>query len=345
MMGGTSRPAAAASQCQGGLMQERGGVLAIGGSAGAIEPLIEVLGGLSPDFPGCVLVTIHIGERSPSRLPELLSRAGSLTAAYPGRGEPLRRGRIYVAPPGHHMLVAGGVVELSDGARVNRHRPSIDVMFTSAASWAGDQVVGMVLSGVLDDGAVGTALIEQAGGTVIVQDPQHAQFPSMPRAAMAAVSGAQAVPTGRMAAYVTALFAKKESTMLRSEGEEAPQMTMADSSDPKYLAEDETALTRLACPECGGSLAQIQLPRIAYYRCHVGHQYGPQSLAAAQLESAEAKLWNAMSSLEESAAFSRHLAEQAGSLRDRDAAEDHRHAAERADRLLSAIRAQLQPLA
>lgn len=324
-------------------MQESRGVLVVGGSAGALEPLTEVLGGLTPNFPGSVLVTIHIGERSPSRLPQLLSRAGPLTAAYPRRGERLQRGRIYVAPPGLHLLVTGGVAELSDGPRVNRHRPAIDVMFTSAARWAGDRVVAMVLSGALDDGAVGAALIAQAGGTVIVQDPQQAQFPSMPRAAMAAAGGAAAVPTDRIAEYVTDLLVKKESTMPPREGEEAPQMRMADSSDPAYLAEDETSLTRLACPECGGSLAQVQLPSITYYRCHVGHQYGPQSLAAAQLESAEAKLWSAVSSLEESAAFSRHLAEQPDVLPDQGAAEEHRHAAERADRLVSAIRAQLQP--
>jgi two-component system chemotaxis response regulator CheB len=315
--------------------------LVVGGSAGAHEALIEVLGGLSPDFPGCVLVTIHIGERSPSRLPELLSRAGPLTAAYPRQGEHLHQGRIYVAPPGFHFLATGGVAQLSDGPRVNRHRPAIDVMFASAARWAGDRVVAMVLSGALDDGAVGAALIAQAGGTVVVQDPQLALFPSMPRAAMVAAGGAPAVAPGRMAAYVTELLAKKESTMPPREGEEAPQMRMADSSDPRYLAEDETSLTRLACPECGGGLAQIQLPRITYYRCHVGHQYGPQSLAAAQLDSAEAKLWNAVAALEESAAFSRHLAEHADTVADQDAAEEHRRAADRADRLVTAIRAQL----
>jgi two-component system chemotaxis response regulator CheB len=189
---------------------------------------------------------------------------------------------------------------------------------------------------------VGGALIAQAGGTVVVQDPQQARFPSMPRAALAAVDQARAVPTGGLAAYVTDLLAKKESTMPPSKGEEAPQMRMGASSDPKYLAQDETALTRLACPECGGSIAQIQLPGITYYRCHVGHQYGPQSLAAAQLESAEAKLWTAVSFLEESAAFSRHLAEQTDILLDQDTAEEHRRAADRAARLAAAIRIQLK---
>jgi two-component system chemotaxis response regulator CheB len=301
---------------------------------------MEIVGGLPPDFPGCVLVTIHIGSRSPSRLPELLSRAGPLPAAQPHPGEPLRPGRIYVAPPGRHLLVAGGVAQLSDGPRVNRHRPAIDVMFASAARWARQRVVGVILSGALDDGAVGAALIEQAAGSVIVQDPQQAQFPSMPRAARAAVKGAPAMPTSGIAANVTELLGKKESTMPAREGEEAPQMRMGDSRDPAYLGEDETSLTRLVCPDCGGSLAQIQLPRIAYYRCHVGHQYAPQSLAAAQLESAEAKLWSAVSFLEEAAAFSRHLAEHA----DENAAQEHQGAADRADRLAAGIRTQLTPL-
>jgi two-component system chemotaxis response regulator CheB len=226
---------------------------------------------------------------------------------------------------------------------VNRHRPAIDVMFTSAARWAGERVVAVILSGALDDGAVGAALIRQAGGSVVVQDPQQAQFPSMPRAARAAVDGAMAMPVSGIAAYVTQLLGKKKSTMPPREGEEAPQMRMGDSSDPTYLAEDETSLTRLVCPDCGGSLAQIQLPRIAYYRCHVGHQYAPQSLAAAQLESAEAKLWSAVSFLEEAAAFSRHLAEQAEHA-DENAAHEHHGAADRADRLAATIRTQLKPL-
>jgi two-component system chemotaxis response regulator CheB len=289
-----------------------------------------------------VLVTIHTGGRLPSALPDLLSRAGPLHARHPGRGEQLRPGRIYVAPPGFHLLVTGGVAQLGDGPRVNRHRPAIDPMFTSAARWAGERVVGLVLSGALDDGATGAALIRQAGGTVIVQDPRQAQFPSMPRAAIAAVDEARVVPTNAMAAWVTKLLGKKEATMLPSDGEEAPKMRMGDSGDPKYLAQDETSLTRLACPECGGSIAEVQLPRITYYRCHVGHQYGPQSLAAAQLESAEAKLWSAVAFLEESAAFSRHLAEQADVARDQPAAQDHRRAADRAERLAAAIRTQVK---
>ena len=246
-----------------------------------------------------------------------------------------------MAPTGLHLLVTGGVAELSDGPRVNRHRPAIDVMFTSAARWTRQHVVGVILSGVLDDGAVGAALIEQGGGSVIVQDPQQAQFPSMPRAARAAVKGARAMTTDRIAAYVAELLGKKESTMPPREGEEPAQARMGDSSDPAYLAEDETSLTRLVCPDCGGSLAQIQLPRIAYYRCHVGHQYAPQSLAAAQLESAEARLWSAVSFLEEAAAFSRHLAQQT----DQNATtQEHRRAADRADRLAADIRMQLTPV-
>jgi two-component system, chemotaxis family, protein-glutamate methylesterase/glutaminase len=327
-------------------VQEGLGVLCIGGSAGAIEPLIELLGGLPPDFPGCVLVTIHIRAGSASRLPDLLSRTGPLDAAHPRPGEHLRSGRIYVAPPGFHLLVAGGVAQLSDGPRANWHRPAIDEMFASAARWAGQRVVAVVLSGALDDGAVGAALIARAGGTVIVQHPRHARFPSMPQSAMAAADGARPVPTDAIAAYVTELLGR-ESTLPSNEaavrGEEAPEMRMGHTSDPKYLAEDETSLTRLVCPECGGSLAQIQLPRIAYYRCHVGHQYAPQSLAAAQLESAEAKLWSAVSFLEESAAFSRRLAEQADVAHDQDGAEEHRHAADHAHRLAAAVRAQLKP--
>ena len=310
-------------------MDDNSAVLAVGGSAGGIEALVELVAALPPDLPACVLVTVHVGGNSLSNLPEILGRAGPLPAAHARDGEPLRRGRIYVAPPDFHLLAAQGVAQLSSGPRVNRHRPAIDVMFASAARWAGPRVVAVVLSGMLDDGAVGSALVERAGGRVVVQEAADALFDSMPRATLAAVPAAVATTVERMGPMLAAAVGRVRTengaggeivavdgtaqAFVGAFGDEkgGPQMhdaRMGDSDDPGFLSAAELRLTRLSCPDCTGGLAEIDVSGLRYYRCHVGHQYGPQSLEAAQREAVEAKLWAAAAALEEHAALARHLA-------------------------------------
>jgi two-component system, chemotaxis family, protein-glutamate methylesterase/glutaminase len=287
-----------------------------------------------------VAVTIHVGEQVRSRLPGILERRGPLPAAHARRGEPLQPGRICVAPPGCHLLMPGGMVELSHGPRMNRVRPAVDAMFASAARWFGDRVVAVVLSGVLDDGAVGAALVEQAGGLVVVQDPEEAAQPSMPRAA---ASAALALPGAGLGQAISGMLGESGVVSWpRAESREAAEVTMEESSDLQFLSPEETGLTRLACPECGGALAEAILPRITYYRCHVGHQFGPQSLAAAQAETAEAKLWAAVAALEETAALARHLAghgEEEGDL-----AGQRNGTAQWAADLADTVRAQLREI-
>jgi two-component system, chemotaxis family, protein-glutamate methylesterase/glutaminase len=230
-----------------------------------------------------------------------------LPAAHARAGEPLRPGRIYVAPPGCHLLVPGGTAELSNGARINRTRPAVDALFGSAARWFGDRVVAVVLSGVLDDGAVGAALVEQAGGLVVVQEVISS---------MLGQSGLAGWP--------------------HTEPPQVGEVTMEETSDLQFLSPGETSLTRLTCPDCGGALAEGVLPNITYYRCHVGHQFGPKSLAAAQADTAEAKLWGAVAALEETAALGRHLATQAPPAD--DFAEESNGAAAWATDLASTVR-------
>ena len=330
-------------------MDDNGAVLAVGGSAGGIEALVELVAALPPDLPACVLVTVHVGGNSVSNLPRILGRAGPLPAAHARDGEPLRPGRIYVAPPDFHLLAGQGVAQLSSGPRVNRHRPAIDVMFASAARWAGPRVVAVVLSGMLDDGAVGSALVERAGGRVVVQEAADALFDSMPRAALAAVPAAVATSARRMgpvlAAAVGEVRAENGEVALvdgivdgfvgafgDGDREGDPQMhdeRMGDSDDPGFLSAAELRLTRLSCPDCTGGLAEIDVSGLRYFRCHVGHQYGPQSLEAAQREAVEAKLWSAASALEEHAALARHLATRPGRALDDEAVHSYHRLADR----------------
>jgi two-component system, chemotaxis family, protein-glutamate methylesterase/glutaminase len=287
-------------------------VLAVGGSAGSVQPLVEIVQDLPWDLPAAVLVTIHIGEQT--RLPQILSRSGPLRATQVRESEVLEQGRIYVAPPGRHLIIRNGLALLGPGPRVNRHRPSVDVMFASAAEWVGPRAVAVVLSGVLDDGAVGAALIAQVGGRVLVQDPDEAEFAGMPSAALAAAPGARAVPVGQLAEQIRhSLDAaqSRSSGAVTSGAEWGTDMDMVESADPAFLLEDESSLTRLSCPDCGGGMARVDLPQISYFKCHVGHQFAPQALAAAQVEASEKKLWSAVVALEEQAAVLRYLQRRA----------------------------------
>lgn len=174
-------------------------VVVIGASAGGVDALQELVSGLPREFPAAVLVVLHVSAESPSVLPQILSRCGPLPAVFARDGDELRRGQIYVAPADHHMLVDDGHIRLTRGPRENGHRPAIDPCFRSAARAAGGRCIGVVLSGLQDDGAAGLRFLQQHGGTAIVQDPEDALFPSMPRAALAQIAPDKIVTADEMA--------------------------------------------------------------------------------------------------------------------------------------------------
>jgi two-component system chemotaxis response regulator CheB len=278
-------------------------LLAIGGSAGSFTPLMNLVSALPADLPAAVLICQHISDRGRSHLPDILARRTRLPVAWATDLEPLQPGRIFVAPPGRHLLAHPARARLSTGPRVNRHRPSIDVLFASAAETAGPATSVVVLSGVLDDGAVGAALVDLVGGRVWAEDPATAEFASMPRATLAAAPSASIMTVQAVVDDVLAAAdggPSGEVPVLATGAERKDEMqTATPEEDPGFLRPGESRLTRLVCPECGGGLAQVDLPQISYFRCHVGHQYGPQSLAAAQAETSEQKLWSAVAAMEE----------------------------------------------
>ena len=159
-------------------------VVVIGGSAGGIHALKALVAGLPAEFPAPILVVIHLNPAGPSFVPEVLAAAGSLPSSHPTDGERLRPGHIFVAPPDYHLLVRERRLRLVRGPQEDRSRPAIDPLFRSAAQEFGPAVIGVVLSGLLDDGAAGLVAVKVAGGVAIVQDPQDALHSSMPNNAM-----------------------------------------------------------------------------------------------------------------------------------------------------------------
>jgi two-component system chemotaxis response regulator CheB len=182
-------------------------VVVIGASAGGLDPLRDVVGGLPANFPAPVCVVLHTSPQSPSVLHKILGGFAALPAISPSNGERLLDGRIYVAPPNYHLLIEPGHLRISDGPRENRFRPAIDVLFRSAAQVYGPGAIGAILSGSLDDGAAGLLAIKQLGGIAIVQDPSDALFPAMPENALAFVSVDHVVPLRDIAPLLVRLTA------------------------------------------------------------------------------------------------------------------------------------------
>jgi len=283
-------------------------IVVIGASAGGVEALSAVVERLPPELPAAVFVVLHVLATGTSVLPQILDRASALDAAAAIDGEPLERGRIYVAPPDHHMLLEADCVRLTRGPRENGHRPAVDPLFRSAARTLGRRVIGVVLSGALDDGTAGLKLISQAGGVTLVQDPDDALYPSMPQSAIANDSPARVVPIGEMAAAICDMLDEQ------LEPKDEPMGNPGPPDQPDRSDDDPTAgvLTPFTCPECGGSLWEHDENGFVRFKCHVGHAYSPEALEAGQGQAVEMALWAALRNLQERAEFYRRLSRRSG---------------------------------
>jgi two-component system chemotaxis response regulator CheB len=268
---------------------------------------------LPKDYPAAVFVVVHLAPEAPSILPDILNRTSNMPVMLARFGAKVRRSTIMIAPPNLHLVLEGDEVLVTHGPRENRHRPAIDVLFRSAAVTYGPRVTGVVLSGMQDDGAAGLWAIKRRGGAAIVQDPDDAEFPDMPRNAMETVVDVDAcVPVSDMAPTLMRLV----HAAVQARDEPAPpnmqkEVRMAAKSDSS-MEELDAIGTRVpfTCPECGGSLWELENggPR---FRCHNGHAYSLNTLADEQSVQVEAALWAALRRLEESERLANKMAAQA----------------------------------
>ncbi|NYD40997.1 chemotaxis protein CheB [Nocardioides panaciterrulae] len=287
-------------------------VVVVGASAGGVEALRELAAALPADFPGCVLVVLHVPPSGASALPAILARAGPLPARHAVEGEPLAGGTILVAPPDRHLVVADGVVTLTRGPQENGHRPAIDVLFRSAARAQGPRVVAVVLSGSLDDGAAGMVAVRQQGGVGLVQDFDEALFDAMPRAAATAAAVDQVLPAAAIATELARLVKAPPEPVPAPTPLMNMETAMADLAPGAMHDPDRPGTpSGFACPDCHGALFEITEGPLVRYRCRVGHAWSPESLVARQTVSLESALWMALRSLEEKAALNRDLSARA----------------------------------
>jgi two-component system, chemotaxis family, protein-glutamate methylesterase/glutaminase len=284
-------------------------LIVMGASAGGVEAIVAVVRALPADLPAAVLVVLHVPADSRSVLPQILERHGRLPASHPEEGESIRPGHIYVAPPNRHLLVGRGVVHLSTGPHENRVRPAIDPLFRSAALAYGARVIGVVLSGTLDDGTAGLVTIVRRGGLAVIQDPEDAAFPGMPLSALQHVVPDERLPVERIGAALDRLArlpargAPGPPSDRLEEEVEVAESAMQGTPGPAVPGMP----TGFACPECHGVLFELRDGELVRYRCRVGHAYGVESLGASQDEAVEVALWTALRALEEKADLSRRL--------------------------------------
>src|SRR5436190_8056116 len=268
-------------------------IIVMGASAGGISALRTILSSLPWDLRASIFIVLHSTEDSPGFLPEIRNRKSKLPVLYSVHDAPVLPGRVYIARPGiTHMVLERGRVRLVPGPRENRHRPSVDALFRTAAVAYGSRVVGVVLTGNLDDGSLGLAEIKQRGGMAIVQDPADAQAPSMPMSALENVDVDFTLSAAEIGARLVELVS------------EIPQPGVVEFPLQAFEATGQP----YSCPECDGVLEEVEEGGMVRFRCRVGHVYSPESLHADMNVSVERALWTAIRVLEEHADFSARLA-------------------------------------
>lgn len=289
--------------------------IVIGASAGGIALLKQILARLPEKLGAAVFIVVHTTPHMPSKLAGLLDAAGPLPAAFPEDGDPILPDRIYVAPPDNHMLVRRDRISVVRGPKENFTRPAIDPTFRSAAISYGPRVVGVVLSGALDDGTAGLVGIKARGGIVIVQDPNDAEQPSMPLSALEHVAVDHCVggeEIGPLLVSVARQPAAPENQHPIPDWLDAEsQIAEAATMQSLQRLDDVGVPSRLSCPECGGVMYEMNVDNLVRFRCRVGHAYSSKSLLADQTASLEASLWAGVRALEESSLLMERLSERA----------------------------------
>jgi two-component system chemotaxis response regulator CheB len=298
-------------------------IIVIGASSGGLPPLRALVAALPEDLAASLFVVLHVGPYR-SILPEILSRSGPLPVSHPGSFERIRQGHIYVAPPDHHLLVDRGFLRLSRGPRENRTRPAADPLFRSAARAYGPRVIGVVLSGMLNDGTAGLLDIKKQGGMAIVQDPREAEYESMPRSALLHADIDYAIPVREIAELIVRAAGRIPAPLVLPAALpiKEPAMSGEYSLKPPEL---------LICPECGGSLREIDIGTLPYYRCHIGHSFAPADMEAAQFKEMERAQETALRVMVERVALCQRLCQMAEESEDTASAAQWQAAAEQAE--------------
>lgn len=291
-------------------------IVVVGASAGGVEALVELAAGLPADLAAAVFVVLHLPIDSRSYLPRILSRAGPLRAVHAEDGAPIVPGLIHVAPPNHHLVFEDGRLRLTVGPRINGVRPSVDVLFRSAARTFGERVVGVVLSGTLQDGVLGLDAIKLRGGVAVVQDPDDAQFPSMPRNVLEGTSVDYCEPVARIPELLSRLTEERVDVpsqdtvvaMTDAPANDLNDVIASGRDQPAASQKRHDEATGPSCPNCHGSVWEVQDGTHTRIECRVGHAFSVEAFLGEQASAMEDAVWSAVNALQERATALRRFA-------------------------------------
>ncbi|MEO6070581.1 MAG: chemotaxis protein CheB [Chitinophagaceae bacterium] len=279
-------------------------IIVIGASAGGVLALVDLFKTIPRDFEAYIFVVQHLSPFSPSVLPQIISRSGWMKAVHPTDGEEMEVNTVYIAPPDFHILIEKDKLVVKKGPKENRFRPSIDALFRSAAYNYGSRVIGIVLSGLLDDGTSGLWTVKRMGGIGIVQDPQDAEFPNMPQNVMEYVDVDFTSSVEELGPLLNRLTKEEAPTDPELTEEERHLLKMEVHIAAQDNAFDmgiinKGGLTPLTCPECNGALVKFTEGKIVRFRCHTGHGFTDSSLLAGVTKAIEESLWKTVKGIEE----------------------------------------------
>jgi two-component system chemotaxis response regulator CheB len=287
-------------------------IMAIGTSAGGFEALRFLAKGFPQNFPASILVTIHLPLQFHSSLDQLLAKAGPLPSAFANEGEAIKKSRIYIAPPGRHLLVDGERLSLGTGPRENNARPAIDPMLRSIAVCCGSRAIGVVLTGTLGDGASGLWAIKQAGGMTVVQDPKDAAFPEMPQTALKRMKPDHVAHLRDMPGLLYTLVHQRAGDPIVVPENLRYEVEIARDGRSSMNGMDWFgARSVLTCPDCGGLMWELKDGNMSRYRCHTGHAYTEELIAVGLDEHLKRAMATALRALNERIALAGRLRDQA----------------------------------
>jgi two-component system chemotaxis response regulator CheB len=251
--------------------------------------LRQIMADLPAGFPGTLFVATHVPSQSAGYLADVLASAGPLPVSRAVDGQPIEPGHVYTAGPDRHLMLVDGIMRLGDGPRENMTRPAIDPLFRSAALAYGPRAVGVILSGMLNDGASGLSAIKACGGTAVVQHPLDALADQMPLAALETVDADRVAPADEIGGIIAEIAGTDAGTASNCPDNLLLEVQIAAGarlgSDALQTIADPSAMS---CPDCNGVLSEVRDEQPLRFRCQIGHAYTANVLAARTHEIDEA---------------------------------------------------------